>query len=905
MWATIRSAFSRVRGAFAGRGTRADADFDQELSSHLEMLADENLKRGMSPEEARRVARLQLGGEAGLRETNRELRGLPFLDTLAQDVLYALRMLRKNPGFTAVAILTLALGIGANTAIFSIVNAVLLHSLPYRDPDGLVRIFFNEPGVGLRDVRFSKPELDDLLTRSGVFEDVSPIYEGSENLTGASQPERVEGVNTSFGYFSMLGVVPQLGRLYGPQDFVPGFASEAVISDGLWRRAYGADPNVIGRSIRIDGDALTIIGVLPRGFRHPGPTSSGEAEVFGAAGFIGDPFPEPTRSMRILVSGIGRLKPGVTREQAQARLTAMAGELRHDFPADYPAQAQWTIEIQPLQETLVGQVRPMLLVLLGAVLLIVFIVSLNIANLLLARASGRQQEMAVRIALGASRARLVRQLLTESMLLALIGGAAGMATAVASLRFILRFVPSNLPRLSEVRIDASVLAFALLISILTALLFGLAPSLHSAKSALSSSVREGGRGAGTSAKTGRLRDVLIVSELAFAVVLMVGAGLLLRTMRDLLQQNPGFNPTQLVTANLQLSNPNESSADPYLDNAHRAAFERELLRRMKAIPGVELAAITSALPATNADPNAVDGLASEGFALEEKPLDSLKDLRAERIRITPDYFGVLQSTLLRGRAFTEADEEGKPLVAVIDESTARSFWPTGDPLGHRLRFGRDPKSPWTTVVGIIKDMKSDGLDVDGVPHIYVSAYQDSSKNMSVVLRTSLPSNLLEPQIRREIQAIDSGLPVFNIYSMNSVLDRSLASRRFSANLVGGFAGLALLLASIGIYGLLAYMVGQRSREIGIRMALGASTGDILRMFLRKGVLLAGAGIVVGLAVSASTVSMMASLLYGVRPLDPIVFLAVPLLLFVVAFLASYLPARRATKVDPMIALRES
>jgi putative ABC transport system permease protein len=827
------------------------------------------------------------------------------MGTLLQDVRYGLRMLVKKPTFTIVAVLTLALGVGANTAIFSIVNAVLLRSLPYRDPDRLVRIFFNEPGVGLRDVRFSKAELDDLQTRSGVFEDVSPIFEGSEDLTGAGQPERVEGVNTSFSYFSMLGVTPQIGRLFGPQDFVPGFAPEAVISDGLWRRAYGADPNVLGRTIRIDNDPLTIIGVLPRGFRHPGPTTSGDAEVFGAGGFSAEPFPPPMRGTRILVSGIGRLKPGLTLAQAQARLTAMAAQLRHDFPTDYPPQAQWTIEIQPLQETLVGKVRPMLLVLLAAAVLIVFIVSLNIANLLLARASGRQQEMAVRSALGASRGRMVRQMLTESMLLSLIGGVAGIATAVGTLGLILRFVPSNVPRLNEVRIDWVVLVFALLISILTGLVFGLAPALHSAKAALYSAIREGGRGSGYSTKTGRLRDILIVSELAFAVILMVGAGLLLRTLRDLLQENPGFNPTRVVTANMQLPNPNESEADAYLDVPRRAIFDRELLRRMKAIPGVELAAITSALPTTNTNPNAVGGLAIEGFAIEDRPVESSQDLSAERIRISSDYFKVLQTTLLRGRSFTEGDEDGKPLVAIIDESTARKYWPTQDPLGRRVRFARDATKPWTTVVGIVKDIKSDGLDIDGVPHIYVSTYQDNSKELSVVLRTSLPATQLEPQIRHEIQSIDPSLPVFSVSSMNDVLDRSLASRRFSADLVGGFAGLAVLLASIGIYGLLAYIVGQRSREIGIRMALGARRDDILRMFLRKGVALAGVGIAVGLVFSASTASMMASLLYGVRPHDPAVFLIVPLLLLAVAALASYLPARRATKVNPMIALREA
>jgi len=828
-----------------------------------------------------------------------------FASELGQDVRYGLRMLVKNPTLTIVAVLTLALGVGVNTAIFSIVDAVLLRSLSYRDPDRLVRVFFNEPGVGLRDVRFSEPELVDLQTRAGVFEDVTPIFEGSEDVIGDGQPERVEGVNGSFSYFSLLGVSPQLGRLFGPTDFVPGFASEVVISDGLWHRAYGADPNIVGRILRLDNDPMTIIGVLPRGFRHPGPTVSGDVEVFGAAGFIGEPFPKPMRGTRVLGNGIGRLKPGLTLAQAQTRLTTMAAELRHAFPGDYPPRAQWTIEIQPLQETLVGKVRPMLLMLLGAVILIVFIVSLNIANLLLARASGRQQEMAVRLSLGASRGRLVRQMVTESMLLALIGGGAGIATAVGTLGFILRFVPSNIPRLNEVRIDWVVLAFALLISILTGLVFGLAPTLHSAKVTLSSAIREGGRGSGHSTKTGRLRDVLIVSELAFAVILMVGAGLLLRTLRDLLQENPGFNPTQVVTANVQLPNPNEREMDPYRDVPRRATFARELLRRMKEIPGVEQAAITSALPSTNTNPNAVGGVANEGFAIEDRADESLQDLRAERIRISPDYLAVLQASLLRGRSFTEDDEDGKPLVAIIDESTARKYWPNGNPLGRRVRFTRDATKPWTTIVGVVKDIKSDGLDIDGVPHIYVPAYQDSNKRLSVVLRTSLPAAALEPQIRHEIQSIDPGLPVFGVASMSDVLDRSLASRRFSANLVGGFAGLAVLLASIGVYGLLAYMVGQRSREIGIRVALGARREDILRMFLHRGVMLAGAGIVVGLVVSASFASLMASLLYGVRPRDPAVFLTVPLLLFATAVLASYLPARRATKVDPLIALREA
>jgi predicted permease len=425
------------------------------------------------------------------------------MGTLLQDVRYGWRMLRKKPTFTIVAVLTLALGVGANTAIFSILNAALLRSLPYREPDRLVRIFFHNPGVGLRDVQFSMPELDDLRNRSGVFEDVSTVGGGSVNLTGVSHPERLELIVTHPNFFSMLGTTPQIGRLFGPQDFALGFAPVVVISDDLWRRSYGADPNVLGRNLALDNDPYTIVGVLPPGFRHPGPTISGNVDVFATAGFSADPAPPPARSTRFMPSAIGRLKPGITVKQAQARLTAMAMQLRHDFPTDYSPQAQWTIEIQPLQESLVGNVRPMLLVLMGAVILIVFIVSLNIANLLLARASGRQQEMAVRQALGATRGRMVRQMLTESLLLSAIGGAAGIATAVATLGFILRFLPASIPRLNDVRIDWHVLAFALLISVLTGLVFGLAPALQSAKIAISSAIRDGARGSGYGARTGR------------------------------------------------------------------------------------------------------------------------------------------------------------------------------------------------------------------------------------------------------------------------------------------------------------------------------------------------------------------------------------------------------------------
>jgi predicted permease len=895
------SLLSRLKGLF--RINRLERDLDEELRSHIEMRTKDNVAAGMSSQEARYDAQRRFGNATLMKEDTRAMDIIGWIETTCQDLRYAARMLRRSPGFTAVAIVTVALGIGANTAIFSIVNAVLLRPLPFPEPDRLVRIAFNEPGLGLRDVPFSVPELDDLRNRAGVFKDVSTIASASENLTGAGHPERLEFMVTHPNYFSMLGATPQIGRLFGPQDFALGFAPVVVISDGLWRRSYGSDPNVIGRTVRLDNDPYTIVGVLPPGFRHPGPTVSGNVEVFQTAGFSGDPAPPPARGTRFMPAAIGRLKPGITLEQAQARLTAMAIQIRHDYATDYPAQAQWTIEIRPLQEALVGSVRPMLLVLLGAVLLIVFIVSLNIASLLLARASGRQQEMAVRSALGASRGRMIRQMLTESMLLSVIGGVAGVLTTVGTLGLILRLVPSNIPRLNEVRIDWVVLVFALAISVLPGLAFGLAPALQSAKAALSPAIREGARGSGYSTKTGRLRDALIVSELAFAVVLMVGAGLLLRTLLDLLQENPGFNPTQVVAANLSLPEPNDPKADPYLSVAQQTSFNRELLRRMRAIPGIELAAITSDLPTTNL--RLKDAQAINALSIEDRPVNSSLDLRAERIRISPDYFKVMQAPLLRGRFFTEGDEDGKQPVAIVDETTARKYWPTRDPLGRLLRFGPDPTQSRMTVVGIVKDIKNDGLDTDGVPHIYVPIYQSPDRDLSVVLRTSLPAKVLEPQIRQEIQSIDPGLPVFNVSSMNDVLDRSLASRRFSADVVGGFAGLALLLASIGIYGLLAYMVGQRSREIGLRMALGARRWDVLKLILSKGIVLAGVGIVVGVIVSAATASMMASLLYGVHPHDLLVFLVVPLLLFAVAVLASYIPARRATKVDPIVALREA
>ena len=823
------------------------------------------------------------------------------MTTLLQDMRYGLRVLWKSPGFTIVAVLSLALGVGANTAIFSIVNAVLLRSLPFSHPERLVKIVASNRGVGARDIGLSVPEFDDLRSRAGVFDQVTAIQGGPTNLTGAERPQRFELLEVSPNYFSMLGTSAHIGRVFGPSDEAPGFAEAAVISDSLWARAFGRDPGVLGRKIQLDNDPYTIVGVLPPGFRHPGSTVSTDIEIWVTCGFRADPFPKPERSLRILPGAIGLLKPGIGLEQAQSRLDAFASQLRAEYATDYPTGSGWSIEAEPLQDSLVGNVRPMLLVLMGAVVLIVLLASVNVANLLLARASGRQREVAVRLALGASRARMIRQMLTESVILSLVSGVVGVLTAIAALHFV-QFLPVQIPRLAEVQVDWTVLSFALLVSLLAGLGFGLVPALQSSKAEIAVAIREGARGSGTSGKTNRLRGLLIASETALAVMLMVGAGLLLRTFWGLLQENPGFNPSRIVAANVYLPVPNNPDMDRYAKPEIFNTFVREAVRRVGALPGIDLAAMTTDLPVAHLSRR-------RAVNIEDRPDESGKGLFSEVTSVTPEYFKVLQASLVRGRYFTEDDDIDKQPVAIVDESTARTYWPDRDPIGRRLSM-RSPRGaanpPWCTVVGVIKDINSDGLDQSGAPHIYRPIYQfpgSRALSKSVTVRTSLSATSLEPQIRREIQAVDPNLPVFNVRTMNEVIDGSLASRRFSAELVGVFAVVALLLASVGIYGLLAYMVGQRSHEIGVRMALGAMPSTIGKMIVSRGAGLAGIGVGIGLILSGIMAPLISSLLYGVRPLDPEVFIAVPVILMVVVLLASYIPAWRAARVNPIVALR--
>jgi predicted permease len=834
---------------------------------------------------------------SNLREQRKPRKGDSFMKILMQDVRFALRMFIKSPGFTAVVILTLALGIGANTAIFSIVDAVLLRPLPFPEAGQLVRVVDNARGVGLKDIGMSVPELKD-LQRSGIFGQMSAAWPVDGNVTGDGKPERIELLAVSPNYFALLGVRAHLGRVLGDEDRAEGFCESVVLSDGLWRRLYGADPNILGRKVRLDNDVYVVVGVMPPEFRHPGRTVATDVEMWGTAGFAADPFPKPPiRAQRFVPGAIARLKPGMTLQQAQERLNAFTAASTREYPNDYRVDSKWSVDLEPLHEAVVGNVRPLLLVLLAAVALMLLTGCVNIANLLLARASGRQREVAIRQALGAARGRLIRQLLTESVLLSLISGIVGLAAAFGTMNLFLRIVPSKMPRLNEVAVDFRVLLFALLISLLTGLFFGLAPALQTARFSLTDSLKEGGRGAGRSRRQNRMSDLLVVAEFAICMILMIGAGLLVKSFWKLTHLDPGFNPQNVLAARVWLPTPNDPKLDPYLKPEQRAIFLREVLRRMRALPSVSSAGITSNLPLTGNTNTAP-------IAIEGQTTLSADATLAELVSVSPDYFTVMGTPLLDGRFLSDSDQLTSPGVVLIDRSTAARFFPGRSPLGKRLKTGRlQSNAPWVTIVGLVGDIRHDGVDIDGVPHVYFSIYQRAPKTFGIVLRSPADPSPLGDTVRREVQAVDPALPIFGVRLMSDMVTASLAPHRFSAQLMGAFAVLALGLAAIGIYGVLAYSIGQRTREIGIRMALGARRSEVVRMILGQGMRLILAGVGVGVVFALGFTRLLSKLVYGVGATDPVVFAVVPLVLVLAALLASYLPAHRATRIDPVIALR--
>ena len=820
--------------------------------------------------------------------------------SFVQDLRYALRMLLKSPGFTIVAVLTLALGIGANVATFSVVYAVLLRPLPFLHPEQLVRVFDDLRGPNDLDVGMSVPELWDLQDRSGVFQDISAVAPSSSAVGGGERTVRAESLVTSPDYFALLGAKPQLGRVYTPQDAVAGFLEPVVISDGFWRRNFASDPNIVGRKMRLDSDMYTIVGVMSPGFRHPGPTLNTDIEVWLATGFNALPFPVPAvRSQRMIPAAIGRLKPGLTVAQAQARLDAYISQLSREYPAEYPAAATWAVRLVPLKEDLVGPQRTELFLLFGAVGFVLLIACVNIANLLLARSSGRLREIAIRLTMGASRARLARQFLTESTLLSVISGIVAMFTVFLLKNTILTLAPADIPRLNEIDVSAGVLFFAFLISILTGVLFGLAPALQAANPDQLENLREGGRGSGVSRRHTRVSRMLVMSEVALSIILLAGAGLLLRSFWNVLEVRPGFNPSHLATVQIWIPISNNPANDPYSVEEKRADFLLELSRRVSALPGVDQASISGndTLPMNS-------GRNYSPFSIQGRPKESERGPVADIAVVDKEYFRTMEIPLITGRNFTDSDTYKTKPVAVIDQTLARRYWPGQNPLGQELKFGFGRGLQGLTIVGVAGDIKSDGFEAPSVPHIYVALGQFAPINAVVFLRSRRDAEELGQAVRREVESINLNVPVHSISSMDQIIARSVADRRFALELLGVFAAVALLLAAIGIYGVMSYSFSQRTHEVGIRVALGAQRLHILRMALAEGMRMVVIGLAAGLVGAAIMTRFFRSMLFDVGTTDPITFLSVSAILAGVALFACYIPARRATRVDPLVALRQ-
>jgi putative ABC transport system permease protein len=890
----------------------ADQRLQEEIAEHLAFQVEENLRAGMSPAAARRQAAIKLGAAQLIREDHRAEQSLPFVENLLFDLKYAVRMLRRSPGFSLVAIATMALGIGATTAIYSVIDATLLHPLPYPHPDELVRVQDDLPGVGAQAVGISVPEQRDLES-TGIFQAVSICGTGANvNLTGSARPLRLSFKQVTPNYFAVLGVDAQLGRTFDPHDATPGYNLEVVISDGLWRREFGADPQILGKVLRMDDDQYHVVGVMPRGFRDQGSTSDEQnVELWLGAGFAGVPFDPPQRSVRHRSRAVlARLKPGLSIAAAQGRLDTLVQSLKQQYPGDYPAQTEWTVRLIPLSETVVGSVRQSLILLFGAVGMVLLISCVNVANLLLARASSRGREVTIRQALGAQRMRLIRQFLAESLLLFLLGGIAGFSTLFIGRKFLLRLIPESLPHLNDISIHWGVLVFALTVSVVAGTVFGVAPAWLMSRFDLTGTLRQEGRGSIGSRERSRLRQALVIVELALSLVLMVATGLLLRSFWDLFKTKPGFNPDRVMAIQTWLPGPNDPRADRYLTAAQESGLLREILRRSRTLPGVEEAAIgdEAAIPLGHSQSRRLP-LIREGI----ETMDNQAPVVASPI-VSPEYFRLLGMRLESGRLFNDQDVEGTPEVAVINQAAARMYWPGKDgggedPVGKRVRLHLDTRGlstaaqpGWTTIVGVIADARTESLADGAIPLIYRSVYQRASKEVTIFLRGRLDLGTLPAQVREQVQAVDSTLPVFHAETLDQVLSNSLSVRRFSMEMVAFFAATALLLSGLGIYGTISYIVSEQRREIAIRIALGAQRGTILKMVLSRGLGLAAAGGALGVGVAVIVSHIMAGLLYGVSPTDLPTFAGVTLVLSTVALIASSVPALRAMRVDPMATL---
>jgi putative ABC transport system permease protein len=875
-----------------------EAEIVEELSQHLEDQYEQSLSRGATEEEARQAALTGLAESdllaRELKRVERRIQHEPLvlgtertnlLSDIAQDLRYGLRMLAKNPGFTMVAVIALALGIGANSAIFSVVNTVLLRPLPYKNPERLVMVWEENSKQGFPRDTPSPANFADWRDQNHVFESMAALVEISFNLTGTGDPERIDGRRVSASLFSLLGVEPQLGRAFRVEEDQPGGNHVVIISYGLWQRRFGSDPGIIGKPINLNGESFTVVGVMPRTFQFPTRRDQLWVPVaFDAkdAGQRGSHYLEV----------IARIKPAVTLQQAQAEMTTIATRLQQQYPE---TNTSIGAVVTPLHEHVVGDIKPALLVLLGAVAFVLLIACANVANLLLARAAVRQKEIALRLALGAGRARLIRQFLTESVLLAAFGGCFGLLLSILGLSLLKRFIPPNISQAQAITIDAKVLIFTVLVSLVTGLIFGLAPAMQSANFNLNDTLKESGRDSAAGSRGNRIRGLLVISEVAVSFILLIGAGLLINSFLHLRNVDPGFRAEKALTMKIVLPEVR------YADKEQRGVFYRELIRRVETLPGVVSAAVATNLPLTETG-NSV-GVSIEGRA---DPAPDRVPIVITRI-ISPRYFETMGIPLLKGRAFTETDktESESPSVIVVSETTARTFWPGEDALGKHIKIGRsNSDNKWLTVVGVVKDVRQFELVVEPKPQMYLPFTQANFfEPRALVVKTNLPPLSLAATVRKTVWEIDKDQPVSDIASMETIVAESVARQRFSMLLLGVFAGLALVLAAVGIYGVMSYSVAQRTREIGIRMALGAQRSDVLKLTVGQGLRLATIGVAIGLVAAFVLTRVMASLLFGVSATDPTTFITISLVLMSVALMASYIPALRATKVDPMFALR--
>ncbi len=861
------------------RRGRHEREMEEEMRFHLEMQIEQNLAAGMAAEEAHYAARRQFGNQTWLKEVSREMWSLNSIETLMQDLRYGVRTLMKSPGFAFVAVLTLALGIGANTAIFSVVNGVLLRALPYYEPERLVMVWADRPilqaQIGLEDFPVAVADFVDWRNQNQVFEQMAALQTPRINLTGGGEPESVVGLRASASLFPLLGARFAAGRAFLPEEDRAGADRVVVISHGLWQRRYGADPKLIGQKIILDNEAYTIIGVMAPDFQFP---RRGEVDLYLPIAFS----PEQLNNRRgSFLTVLARLKPGISVQQASADMNSIARRLTEQYPQTNTGKG---VRLTPLHQQTVGKARTALLILLGAVGFVLLIACANVANLLLARAAGRQKELAIRAALGASRWRVVRQLLTESLLLATSGGVAGLLLAWCGLDLLLSAAPDNLPRAYDIRLDTRVAGFTFLVSLLTGIVFGLFPALQASKINLGVTLKEGGRGAAGLLRR-RLRGFLVLGEVALALVLLIGAGLLIRSFARLTEVNPGIDPRGVLTMDIPLP-------DAKYSGGRGTAFFQQTLERVRALPGVEAAAVTNSVPLSGSH-------ASTDFGIEGRPAPTQQTFNAGIRIISPDFFGTFRIPLVEGRLLAESDGANAPPVVVVNESFARIHFANEDPLGKRIKY----RGVYRLIVGVVGDVKHSVLDEEAKPEFYLTIAQLPPTSMSMVVRTSGDPMPMLASVREQVWAVDKDLPITNIETMERLMAKSVAPRRFILLLFSLFALVGLALAGVGLYGVMSYAVTQRTREIGVRMAMGAQTGDVLRLVIGEGMKLALIGALLGLGGALALTRLMKTLLFGVSATDPLTFIVIAAVLIIVALLACWIPARRAASMDPLVSLR--